>query len=224
MQLRECAGRTAAYVRRWCSLLAASRPMPLACLLRLCSPLPTLTAPRRASAMRMLRTSSRMGPRRAARHFVATPLWCPPRRAEGAPVPGAAVRDGVALQHARRRKERRYPELRAAGPHRLGVLPCEVGGRRAQRAPPALRASESAGWRRRWWGILAVAQQTVLTSGLLGAWATPAMPAADTGPPLAERCVARRPQPPAPGAAYSHPPVGVRRQKKQEQKNNVSQQ
>ena len=35
----------------------------------------------------------------------------------------------IALQHARRKKERRYPELQAAEPHRLVVLPCEVGGR-----------------------------------------------------------------------------------------------
>ena len=83
-------------------------------------------------------TSSCMGPRCTARHFAATPLWCSPLRADGAPVPGAAVRDGVALQHARRRN----PELQAAGPHRLAVLPCEVGGRWAvKRAACAARLS-----------------------------------------------------------------------------------
>ena len=76
-----------------------------------------------------------------------------PLRANGAPVPGAAVRDGVALQHARRKKERRYPELQAAGPHRLAVLPCKLqglwpvrlrGGRAREVVCPAPRPTRAA--------------------------------------------------------------------------------
>ena len=49
---------------------------------------------------------------------------------DGSPHLGAAERDGVVLETARRRKERRYPEL--VGPRsraRLVVLTVEVGGR-----------------------------------------------------------------------------------------------
>ena len=124
------------------------------------------------------------------------------------------------------------PSCRRRGPTASSC--CQVGGRwgceavelvkrfarlRTQRAPLALRASALAGWRRRWWGILAVAQQKALTSGLpcrplrpgrrqrrccraMARWARVVL-----------RCVARRPQPPAPGAAYSHSrPLDMRRQ------------
>ena len=51
-------------------------------------------------------------------------------RRDGAPRPSAATTDGVALQAARRRKERTYPEL--VGPRaraKLVVLVGEVAGR-----------------------------------------------------------------------------------------------
>ena len=50
--------------------------------------------------------------------------------ADGLPHRGAADTDGVVLQRARRRKERRYPELVGRGSRaRLVVLAVEVGGR-----------------------------------------------------------------------------------------------
>ena len=124
-----------------------------------------------------------------------------PLRADGRPHTGAADRDGVALQTARRRKAARYPELDRPGPQRLVVLAAEVGGRwgdevaglvrdlvrmRALRAPVALRRPASAGWHRRWWGLLSCALQRAMASTLLGAWRAPAMPAAEGGPALAE--------------------------------------
>jgi hypothetical protein len=125
-----------------------------------------------------------------------------PLRADGRPHPGAADRDGAAIQVARRRKRARYPELLRAGPQRLVVLAAEVGGRwceeaaelvralvrlRAQRAPAALRRSAAAGWSRRWWGFLGCAVQRALASTLLGtAWRAPPLPAAAGGPSLAD--------------------------------------
>ena len=49
---------------------------------------------------------------------------------DGSPHTGAADTDGVVLQRARRRKERRYPELVGRGSRaRLVVLAIEIGGR-----------------------------------------------------------------------------------------------
>ena len=53
-----------------------------------------------------------------------------PLHADGSARPGAARNDGVALRVARRRKERRYPELSGHNNRcRLVVLAGEVGGR-----------------------------------------------------------------------------------------------
>jgi hypothetical protein len=125
-----------------------------------------------------------------------------PLRADGRPHPGAADRDGVALQVARRRKAARYPELLRPGPQRLVVLAAEVGGRwgteacdlvralvrlRTQRAPLVLRRSAAAGWSRRWWGLLGCALQRAMASTLLGhAWRAPALPSAEGEPSLAD--------------------------------------
>ena len=60
---------------------------------------------------------------------VDTTLVCTLHR-DGVPRRGAAERDGVALQLARRKKESTYPEF--FGPRRrahLVVVPIEVGGR-----------------------------------------------------------------------------------------------
>ena len=118
----------------------------------------------------------------------------------GQPQPGAAETDGAVLRVAERRKLAAYPELGRGGPQRLVVLGSEVGGRwngdaqrfvrdllrvRAQCAPPALRTAASAGWSRRWWGMLGVAVQHAVTSTALGcAWPAPLHPSQHADPPL----------------------------------------
>ncbi|CAJ1337087.1 unnamed protein product, partial [Effrenium voratum] len=112
-------------------------------------------------------------------------LWCPP-------CGGAAVRDGVALQHACRRKERRYPELQAAGPHRFVVLPGWWpvglrGGRAREAVRPAPHPTRAACVAR-----LSAGRMEAPLVGHPGRRATesadlrPAMPAAETGPPPAD--------------------------------------
>ena len=97
---------------------------------------------------------------------LVSPLHC-----DGTARPGAARIDGVALQVARRRKERTYPEL--VGPRtrsRLVVLAGEVGGRwsgetctrllakaRARSEPSILRTRVELAWRLRWAALLACA-------------------------------------------------------------------
>ena len=103
-------------------------------------------------------------------------------RRDGRARAGAADTDGVALRAARRRKERRYPELLEGGTATLVVLPFEVGGRwskeshdflrklvklRVRRAPRLLRKAAALGWRRRWTCLLSVATQRALASTLL---------------------------------------------------------
>ena len=118
-----------------------------------------------------------------------------PLTRDGAPWARAADQDGIALVHARRRKERRYPELLRPGPHRFLVLASETGGRwsrechdllrllvatRARRAHAAIRAAASTAWRRRWWGILSATQQRAIASTLLGSnWVAPPQPCDD---------------------------------------------
>ena len=113
-----------------------------------------------------------------------------PLTSTGRPLPRAATHDGTALQLARARKHRRYPELLRAGGHRFLVLGAELGGRwdqechdlvrtllavRAQREPAAIRAAAISGWRRRWWAVLACALQRATASTLLGGvWLAPA--------------------------------------------------
>ena len=100
---------------------------------------------------------------------------------------GAADEDGVALAEARRRKERRYPELLNGGAASLVVLAFETGGRwsreswhflrrlvklRVRRAPHLLRRAAALGWHRRWTCLLSVAAQRALASTLLEPSAT----------------------------------------------------
>ena len=95
----------------------------------------------------------------------------------------AAERDGVVLTAARRRKERRYPEL--VGPRsraRLVVLAMEVGGRwssetrsflahlakaRSRREVPLLRKRVEQAWRLRWGAILGCAAARAVAASLL---------------------------------------------------------
>ena len=103
---------------------------------------------------------------------------------------GAAEEDGVALRAARRRKERRYPELLNGGAATLVVLAFEVGGRwsteswrflktlvrlRVHRAPQLLRRTAALGWHRRWTCLLSVAAQRALATTLLEPSATLAL-------------------------------------------------
>ena len=57
-----------------------------------------------------------------------------PLDSRGQPKYGAEHTDGASLAVARRRKERRYPELVAGDRGRLVVLGCEVGGRWSEEA------------------------------------------------------------------------------------------
>ena len=79
----------------------------------------------------------------------------------GQPQRGAADRDGVALEWARRRKETACPELMQPGSRaRLVVLALEVGG------PLADEAMEQA-WRLRWFSILSCATARAFAASLL---------------------------------------------------------
>ena len=85
-----------------------------------------------------------------------------PLHADGTARPGAARNDGVALRVARRRKERRYPELSGHNNRcRLVVLAGEVGGRWSDETrtlePPLLRKRVEQAWRLRWWSLLSCA-------------------------------------------------------------------
>ena len=61
-------------------------------------------------------------------------------RSDGSPIPHAPLFDGVALQRARRRKERTYPELLDRnGRVRLVVLAIELGGRWSSEASDFLK-------------------------------------------------------------------------------------
>ena len=120
-----------------------------------------------------------------------------PLRRNGRPIPRAPRHDGAALDRARRRKERTYPEVGHNGT-RLVVLGCEVGGRwndealdfvrrlgrlRAAQAPPLLRQSVAAAYARRWWCLLGVAVQDALASTKLGLSSGPLAGCADNGGP-----------------------------------------
>ena len=95
----------------------------------------------------------------------------------------AARRDGVALEAARRRKERTYPELTARGGRaRLIVLGVEVGGRwstetrsflsrlahdRARSERFLLRKRVEQAWRLRWGSLLSCAAARAVAMSLL---------------------------------------------------------
>ena len=120
---------------------------------------------------------------RQLKRLVDTTLVCALRR-DGQPRSSAGV-DGAALQAARARKERTYPELVGSRARaRLVVLALEVGGRwspeawdfvrllararaRARGEPRLLRQRAVAAWRRRWTGILACAAARAFAASLL---------------------------------------------------------
>ena len=110
-----------------------------------------------------------------------------PLRRNGQAHAGAAEEDGVVLQRARRRKERKYPEFLQGGAATLVVLAFEVGGRwsreswsflrklvklRVRRAPQLLRRAAALGWHRRWTCLLSVTAQRALAQTLLEPGAT----------------------------------------------------
>ena len=106
-----------------------------------------------------------------------------PLTRSGEPRPKAWHEDGAALTEARKRKERRYPELLQEGSRcRLVVLETETRGRwseeafdfvdqlaraTARSAPPALRTSAWLSWLRRWTSLVSVAAQDSLATTLL---------------------------------------------------------
>ena len=144
---------------------------------------------------------------------VDTTLVSPVAR-NGRPQPGADARDGAQLAEARRRKERKYPELLESRRCRLVVLGMEVGGRwsdeahrfvrllakaKARTVPGPTRASARAAYRHRWTAILAVAAQRAFAASLLE------LPMGEAGgvdgdPPLLEDVLldARSLEPPTP--------------------------
>ena len=103
--------------------------------------------------------------------------------ADGEARRNAARRDGVALEAARRRKERTYPELTARGGRaRLVVLGVEVGGRwstetrtflsrlahgRARSERFLMRKRVQQAWRLRWGSLLSCAAARAVAMSLL---------------------------------------------------------
>ena len=103
---------------------------------------------------------------------------------DGTPRPRAAHTDSVAIDHARRLKERTYPEL--SGEHgraRLVVFAMEVGGRwsseaysfvrqlaeaKARGEPELLRKVVTRAWQHRWISVLSIACQRAITDSLRG--------------------------------------------------------
>ena len=93
-----------------------------------------------------------------------------PIKADGTARRHAARRNGIALEAARRAKERKYPELAGRGGRaRLVVVGAEVGGRfssetsqflrglvsaKVRGVPPNLKGKAAAAWMRRWSSML----------------------------------------------------------------------
>ena len=106
-----------------------------------------------------------------------------PLRRDGSARPRAADHDGAALEDARRRKERTYPELTGDGGRaRLVVLAAEVGGRwsietahflaslakaKAEAAPDVLRGRVQQAYVRRWSALLACSAIRAFSASLL---------------------------------------------------------
>ena len=104
---------------------------------------------------------------------------------DGAPHPQCANVDGAAMLAARRRKQRRYPELAGEdGRARLVVLACEVGGRwsdesrhflrqlsraKARQEHPMLQQRVRHAWLFRWGSMLACSAARALALSLLEA-------------------------------------------------------
>ena len=108
-------------------------------------------------------------------------LWC-----DGSALPRSANVNGAALQAARRRKERAYPEL--AGPRgraRLVVLAGEVGGPwseetrdflnqlargKVRHEPAVLKRRVQQAWRMRWEAILSCSVAKASLLEMRGGW------------------------------------------------------
>ena len=106
-----------------------------------------------------------------------------PLHSDGSARRRAADNDGAALEVARRRKERTYPELAGEGGRaRLVVLAAEVGGRwseetatflaalakaRAESSPFILPGRVKAAWIRRWNAMLACSAARAFAVSLL---------------------------------------------------------
>ena len=104
-------------------------------------------------------------------------------KSDGSAQPQSAKRDGVRLTEARKRKERKCPELLDASRCKLVVTAMEVGGRwsdeawtflellahaKARSAPGLMRRSTEYCLLRRWSGMIAVAAQSAFAGTLLG--------------------------------------------------------
>ena len=103
---------------------------------------------------------------------------------DGSPHNGAANTDGAIFPRARRRKERRYPELVGPGSRaRLVVLALDVSGRwsaesctfisqlakaKARREPRLLQRRAEQAWMMRWGAILSCAAAKAVATCLLG--------------------------------------------------------
>ena len=112
-----------------------------------------------------------------------------PLRCDGSARPRAADHDGAALEDARRRKERTYPELTGDGGRaRLVVLAAEVGGRwsietarflvslakKVEAAPDVLRGRVQQAYVRRWSALLACSAIRAFSASLLDRRPVPA--------------------------------------------------
>ena len=121
--------------------------------------------------------------------FNGLPIACDatlvsPLTGAGEPVPNACKEYGAAMQVARERKQKQYPEFfNQSVPHAtFMVLPCEVGGRwgeecldivkllakcRVQSVPKVLRRSLEYSYTVRWWSMLSVAVHSAISASLM---------------------------------------------------------
>ena len=122
--------------------------------------------------------------------FAIDTILVSPLRRDGSARPTAADHDGAALEEARRRKERTYPELSGDGGRaRLVVLGAKVGGRwsvetaqflvslakaKADAAPDVLRGRIQQAYIRRWSALLACSAVRAFSASLLDRRPVPA--------------------------------------------------
>ena len=127
---------------------------------------------------------------KGAQLAIDTTIVCPVGR-DGTAHARAADVDGISLEQARARKERRYPELIGIGGRaKLVVFALETGGRwsdeawrfihllskaRARSDPKMLQKQAAIGWAKRWQGLLAVSAQKAFAGSLLEQKATHGM-------------------------------------------------
>ena len=101
---------------------------------------------------------------------------------DGQPHPQAADVDGIVVDHARRDKEAKYPELVASGRCQLVALAIENGGRwsdeaadfvwqlaqaRAREVPSSMSHSAAIAWERRWTRMLSISCAVAFTASLV---------------------------------------------------------